>query len=164
MKRASYAMKGAVAAAAMAVAVVAYGQPFGGMGPGMGMGMGMGLGRGHCGDADHAAMVDGRLAYMKSALKITAAQEDAWKAFAAASATQAAAMDAWRNKMWASGVAPPDRMALRAEAMQTHAAGLAATSKAFAALYAVLTPEQKALADQRFGMAGPRGAHERRFG
>ena len=109
-------------------------------------------------------MVDGRLAYLKSTLKITPAQEEAWNAFAAASKAQAASMQAWRDRMWASGVTPPDRMALRAEAMQQHAAGLATTSKAFAALYAVLTPEQRTLTDQRFGMAGPRGPYARRLG
>jgi len=170
--RASYAMRSAIAAAAMAVAAVACAQPFGGMGPGMGPGMGMGFGvgmgmgpgQGWRGAADHDAMVDGRLAYMKSALKITATQEQAWNAFVTASKAQAASMDAWRDKMWATGVTLPERMALRAEAMRQHAAGLSATSKAFAALYEVLTPEQKALTDQRFGMAGPRGPYGRRFG
>jgi Spy/CpxP family protein refolding chaperone len=165
-------MRSAIAAAALAMMAGAYAQPFGGMGPemgpGMGMGfsggMGMGPGHGWRGAADHDAMVDARLAYMKSTLKITAAQEQAWNGFAAASKAQAAGMDAWREKMWASGVAAPDRMALRAEAMQQHAAGLATTSKAFATLYAVLTPEQRTLLDEGVGMAGRRGPYGRRLG
>ncbi len=41
--------------------------------------------------------------------------------------------------------------------MQQRAAGMATMTNAFNALYAVLTPEQKAIADQNVGMMGGRG-------
>lgn len=171
MKKISTAVRIAVGAAALAMAAVATAQPCGGagagfgpgmgggFGPGMGMrggpGMGMGPGHGARGPVDHAAVADGRLAYLKSALKITPAQEGAWDAFATTSKAQAASMDAMREKMWQSGATAPERAAARAEAMQQRATVMAAASKALGSLYAVLTPEQKAVADQNLGPGGP---------
>jgi Spy/CpxP family protein refolding chaperone len=169
MKKISTAVRIAVGAAALAVAAVAAAQPCGGagagfgpgmgggFGPGMGMraGPGMGPGYGARGAVDHAAVAEGRLAYLKSALKITPAQESAWDAFATTSKAQAASMDAIREKMWQSGASAPERAAARAEAMQQRATVMAASSKALGSLYAVLTPEQKAIADQNLGPGGP---------
>lgn len=167
MKKFTIAVRSAAAVAAFAAAAVASAQPCGGMGagfgPGMGMGGGFGMGPGRAarGDVDHAAVAEGRLAYLKSTLKITPAQESAWEAFTTASKAQAASMDAMREKMWASTGSAPERVAARAEAMQQRASAMAATGKALASLYAVLTPEQKALADRNFGMGGP---YAMRFG
>ena len=167
MKKITTAVRIAVGAAALAVAAVATAQPCGGMGagfgPGMGMrgGPGMGPGYGAHGPVDHAAVADGRLAYLKSALKITPAQESAWEAFAATSKAQAGSMDAMREKMWQGGASAPERAAARAEAMQQRATAMAAASKAIGGLYAVLTPEQKAIADQNLGQGGP---YAMRFG
>ena len=103
-------------------------------------------------------MVDSRLANMKAALKITAAQEAAWQAFAATAKEQAASMQAARAQLRdPRSATAPDRMAQRAQMMQQRAAGMAAMTNAFNALYDVLTAEQKAIADQSFGMAGHRG-------
>jgi Spy/CpxP family protein refolding chaperone len=181
MKKITTAVRMAVGAAALAVAAVAAAQPCvgggGGFGPGMGAGygargpgmgggygargLGMGGGYGARGSVDHAAVAETRLAEIKSALKITPAQEGAWDAFAATSKAQAASMDAMREKMWQGGASAPDRAAARAEAMQQRASVMAAASKALGELYAVLTPEQKAIADQNLGPGGP---YAMRFG
>jgi len=163
MKKLSSVVVGVAAGVALAFAAVTYAQPYGGMGPGYGPGMGyghgpgMGYGHGPMTDADRAAMVDSRLANQKAALGITAAQEAAWQAFAAKAKEQAASMQAARAQLGDPATAAPDRMAQRAQMMQQRAAGMAAMSNALDALYDVLTAEQKAIADQSFGMAGHRG-------
>ena len=59
--------------------------------------------------------------------------------------------------MQTSAGTAPEQMGQRATAMQQRAAGMATMANAFGALYAVLTPEQKAIADQNVGMMGHRG-------
>jgi Spy/CpxP family protein refolding chaperone len=157
MKRTNAVVAGLVAGVALAVAAATYAQPFGGMGPGFGAGMGMGPWHGPMAGADHAAVVDSHLSDTKTLLKISTAQEAAWQAFAAAAKQQAASMQAMRAQMWDSTGTAPERMAQRAAAMQQRSAGMAAMADAFSALYAVLTPEQKAIADQNVGMIGHRG-------
>ena len=68
-------------------------------------------------------------------------------------------MQAMRAQMQQDTGTAPERMAQRATAMQQRAAGMATMTNAFGALYAVLTPEQKAIADQNVGMMGHRGMH-----
>ena len=157
MKRIPPLVAGIVAGAALAVAAVTYAQPFGGMGYGMGPGMGMGPGHGPMAGVDPAAMADSRLSDLKSQLKITTAQEAAWQAFANAMKQQASTMQAIRAQMQQSTGTAPERMAQRTAAMQQRSDGMAAVSNAFNALYTALTPEQKAIADQNFGMMGPHG-------
>ena len=70
-------------------------------------------------------------------------------------------MQAMRAQMQQETGTAPERMAQHAAAMQQRAAGMATMSTAFSALYAVLTPEQKAIADQDLGMMGHHGM---RFG
>ena len=94
---------------------------------------------------------------LKAQLKITTAQEAAWQAFAAQAKAQAASMQAMRAQMQQDTGTAPERMAQRTTAMQQRAAGMATMTNAFGALYAVLTPEQKAIADQNVGMMGHRG-------
>ena len=165
MKRIYSVAAGLVAGVALAVAAVTYAQPFGGMGPGAGPGMGpayahgMGPGHGPRGNVDPAAFVDSRLADLKVQLKITAEQETAWQAFGDAAKQQATGMQAIRAQMLAGSGTAPERMAQRASAMQQRAEGMTTMSKAFSALYAVLTPEQKTIADQHFGTIGLRGRH-----
>jgi len=119
--------------------------------------MGMGPGHGPMAAVDPATMVDSHLSYMKTQLKITTDQESAWQAFATAAKQQAAGMQALHTQMWDTTGIAPDRMALHAQAMQQCATSMAAMTDAFKALYAVLTPEQQAIADQNFGMACHRG-------
>ena len=163
-----------VAGVALAVAAVAFAQPFGGMGPGFGPGMGsgyghgmgmgpgagpgMGWGHGPGAGFDPAVMVDSRLSNLKAQLQITAAQEPAWQAFTAAARQQVADMQAIHNQMQQQGAGTaPERLALHSAIMQQRSAAMATMSTAFNALYAVLTPEQKTLADQQHGMMGSRG-------
>lgn len=120
-------------------------------GQGMGRMHGMG-GPGGMMGANPAAMAAARLAYLKTDLKITAAQESAWNAFAAKAGKQAESMKSLHEKMQggASAGTAPERLELHAEAMKQHAAGMEAMAAAVKDLYAVLTPEQKAIADKDF--------------
>lgn len=128
-----------------------------GMGPGGGMGP-MGYGMGPQAYGNPGAMADARNAYLKSELKITPAQESAWKTFAEQTKQQAEAMQAWRTTIQGSAPATaPERLELRNQVMKKRQEQMEKATTAFKDLYAVLTPEQKALADQRVGMLGGRG-------
>lgn len=124
----------------------------GGMGPGMGPGMGGGFG------VDAAA----GLATMKTKLAITAEQETAWQAFAMQSAEQSKqmqAMHAQHRAAVASDTSAPAMMSLRIGAMTQRLAAMQAMNKALTDLYAVLTPQQRTIADLLFdqrGMGGQR--------
>jgi Spy/CpxP family protein refolding chaperone len=129
-----------------------------GMGPGMGMGMGYGMGYGMGPAAaqagDPAAWASARLATLKAELKITPAQEQAWAAFETVTQQQMAAMQTLRSQMHSQMQAQPqgnpaDFAALRESMFKQHQANFAAREAAWTNLYAVLTPEQKAIADQR---------------
>ncbi|MBK7472671.1 MAG: Spy/CpxP family protein refolding chaperone [Betaproteobacteria bacterium] len=159
MKKIHTVMAAAVAALSIAAATATFAQPFGGpgYGPGAGMGMGMGHRHGPMAGADPSVMVESRLADMKTLLQITAAQESAWQAFTAAARQQAAGMQAMRTQMQQDAGTAPERMAQRSAMMQQRSAAMATMSTAFGALYAVLTPAQKAVADQHGGMMSQRG-------
>jgi len=115
---------------------------------------GAGFGRGH--SADPVAAADQRLTRLKSDLKITATQESAWNAYAEHVKQHAGEMQALHNTMHdsTSGTTRPsaperiERQAQFAKKQQEHLERLAVLTKD---LYAVLTPEQKTLADQRLG-------------
>lgn len=129
-----------------------------GMGPGMGQGMHGGM-RGGMAGPQTPAEFTARLSDLKSALKITEAQEGAWQAFSAASQQQFEQRQALRAQMQAQmqNATPADRAA-QYEAMKTaRETHFAARNKALTDLYAVLTPEQKAVADQQ--LRGPHGRH-----
>jgi Spy/CpxP family protein refolding chaperone len=66
-------------------------------------------------------------------------------------------MQAMRAQMQQDPGTAPERMAQRTTMMQQRSAAMATMTNAFNALYAALTPEQKAIADQTFGMMGHRG-------
>lgn len=151
-------------AASLTLAASAYAQMGGGMGygpgPGMGMmGSGQGMGRMHGqygrADINPAAHVEARLAYLKTDLKITAAQESAWNGYAAKARQQAEVMHALRDKVHGATGPAPELMTQRAEAMKQRAAGVETMAAALKDLYAALTPEQKAVADKHFTMHGP---------
>ena len=129
-----------------------------GHGPGWGMeqgGMGYGPGMSWHGFGNPGAMADARLAYLKSELKITSGQETAWKAFADQAKQQAEAMQTLRTTMQGSTAATaPERLELRNQIMKKRQEQMDKSTAAFKDLYAALTPEQKTLADQRFG-GGP---------
>ena len=166
MKRTHTLVAGLVAGVSLALAAATFAQPYGGMGQGYGPGMGMGPGHGQMAGhgpmagVDHAAMAESRLADLKTQLKITSGQEAAWQAFTAQAKQQAADMQAMRAQMQEGTGTAPERMGQRATAMQQRAAAMATMTNAFNALYAVLTPEQKAIADQNVGMMGGRGMRQ----
>jgi hypothetical protein len=149
-----------------------------GNGPGSGMGMGMGpMGRGHMGRGmmgngpmghgmgqqgrgNPAAAAEWRLSGLKSDLKITSAQESAWKAYADQAKQQAEAMQKqMANVQGNTQATAPERLELRNQFMKQRQEQMEKGSAAFKELYAVLSPEQKAIADQRvgFGMMGGMG-------
>jgi hypothetical protein len=100
------------------------------------------------------AVAEARLAYLHTALAITAAQDAPWQAYAAAVREQLAAMQESHATLWQvmhAGSAP-DRMAARITAMSAMLAALQALQPATAALYASLDETQRALADQLIGM------------
>lgn len=152
--------------------------PGSGYGPGAGMGRGMGpmgygpMGMGPMGYgpmrqgvgpqafANPGAFADSRLAGLKAELKITAAQEPAWKVFADQAKQQAESMQALMASAQGSAQATaPERIELRSQFMKKRQEQMEKGAASFKDLYAVLSPEQKALADQGFGpgMMGGRG-------
>jgi Spy/CpxP family protein refolding chaperone len=147
-------------AIALAFAASAAAHPGYGSGPGNGPGPGSGGQGGYCGGGPGAgsgspvAASEGRLAYLKAELKITAAQEGAWAAFAANARVNAQGMQAHRDAMFQGTGAAPDRFAQRAQFMKERAAGMEAAAAVLKDLYAVLTPDQKAIADGLFARGG----------
>lgn len=140
----------AVSLAAVSVVSAFPGPGFGPMGGGPGaFGPGARFARG-----DLAAFAEKRIDDLKTELKITAAQEPAWQALTSKAKQQAQAMQANRTKMQEAAGPTPDRMAQRSDFMKQRVAGMESMSAAMKDLYAVLTPEQKILADQRFGHGG----------
>ncbi len=145
-----------LAALSFATANTVFAQPGMGMGPGMGPGMGQyaGPGMGHrMGGPETAAAVPTRLAALKAELKITGAQESAWAAYAGVVQQQAEQREATRAQMLAKMHDPKlsdaERVALRESAMKVRDQHFAARSAAFQDLQAVLTPEQRAIADSK---------------
>lgn len=130
-----------------------------GMGPGMGKGMGMGPGL-HGQQAGVPAA--NQLADVKATLKITAEQETAWNSYAAVVSRQVDARNNMHEKMQAQFADPkatlPDRSAMQETMFKFRQEMQAQRTAALKDLYAVLTPEQKTLADQNLsGMGGMRG-------
>ena len=136
--------------------------PQGGMmGPGGGMPMMGGPGRmGMMGMADR---VEGRIAFLKTELKITEAQMPQWNAFADALRSNASRMSGMAATMMQGGmmgqdgapVTAPDRLDRMEKMMSAMLESVKATKAALVPLYAVLTDEQKKTADQL--IHGPMG-------
>ncbi|MFA6314136.1 MAG: Spy/CpxP family protein refolding chaperone [Sterolibacterium sp.] len=152
----------AVASLGFAAAVYAVDCPAPGSGPGCGMGPmggmhgqhGMPGARGPGGNFDPAAMLDARMTRLKSALKITAAQEPAWNEYSAAVKAQAEAMKAARAAAAAqSATLPaPQRMLQHLDMMQQHLVSMRSfVTQDVQKLYSALTPEQQAIADKVLG-------------
>jgi len=136
----------------------------GGYGPGYDMGPGMMGGYG----PDHGRALQGMfngypgnaengLAALKAELGITAAQDVAWQAFTNNAERQNESRQAWFARMHEARTAGslPERLAQQTEFMKQRRAEMEANAAALKDLYATLTPEQKAIADQRFGGFGP---------
>ena len=159
-----------LAAAAVNANPYGYGPGWGmgqgqGYGPGYGPGAGMGRGMGPQASGNPAAAVEWRLSSLKSELKITAAQESAWKAFSDQAKQQAEAMQKLMTTVQGSAQATaPERLELRNQVQKQREEQMAKGTAAFKELYAALSSEQKALADQRVGMMGGRGMAFNRAG
>lgn len=102
------------------------------------------------GGGDPVAQSEKRLAEFKTQLKITPAQESAWQAFANRASQQAQAMKTLMAQQPDTSGTAPERMARHTEQMKTRLADMEAMNKVVKDLYAVLTPEQRTLADQHF--------------
>ena len=104
-----------------------------------------------------AGTAEERLAGLKSELGITAQQDTAWQAFVKSAKQRDESREAWFAKMREARAAGslPEMLAQRDEMFKQQQAERQATTSALKSLYAALTPEQKAIADQRFGGFGP---------
>ena len=89
------------------------------------------------------------LGVLHQRLGITAAQEPAWQAFADAVATQAGDADTGLAQAGALNNAV-DALNLQASVLRKQADDAAAVARTFTALYAVLTPAQRAITDSYF--------------
>jgi hypothetical protein len=121
------------------------------MGPGM-----MGMGRGMMGQGDLKAMVEGRLAYVKTALGITEDEAAAWKAYEDVSRANVQSMQSAHQAMMTamqSGSAI-ERMQSHITMMQARLDALKALQPVTEALYKALTSEQQKKADALLGMGG----------
>ena len=99
------------------------------------------------------AMVEGRLAYLKSELNITAEQQQAWDAYAAAVSARVDLMQGMHEGMaetMRTGTAT-ERMDARISGMEAMLESMKAMKPATDGLYAVLKDEQKAVADELIG-------------
>lgn len=126
-----------------------------GMGPGM-MGAN-GQGARMC--TAMTSHMEGRLAYLKTELKITDAQASLWNAYADAARENAQAMatrcTAMMSKASSAGLSLPDRLDQHEQFMAAQLDALQAMNKTLKPLYAALSDTQKQAADQLFW--GPMG-------
>lgn len=134
------------------------GRGFGAMGGGMDGGMMSMMGGMMAGNpammADH---VEGRLAFLKTELKITDAQTPQWTKFAEAMRATAGAMNGMHQQMMQGGLPDtlPERLDLHEQMLSSHLEALKDMRAALDPLYASFSDEQKKLADEL--MAGPMG-------
>lgn len=138
-----------------------WGGHMGGYGPGYGMGPGMMYGYGAGYGMGPQAMfggnfgnVDQNLSTLKSQLGITDKQESAWKAFADNAKQQNAKRQARFEKL-RQATTREEFIKLQQAFFNQRQADFEANGKLLDQLYAVLTPEQKQLADESFGGYGP---------
>jgi hypothetical protein len=107
------------------------------------------------GHARMGAMAGGRLAYLKSDLKITNAQQAAWKEYADAVTDRVGVMQSVRQTMMEAMRTGDtnERMDARITGMESMVAAMKAVKPATEKLYAVLSDEQKKGPDQLIGMS-----------
>jgi LTXXQ motif family protein len=100
---------------------------------------------------------DGRIAFLKTELRITDAQTPPWNAFADTLRANAKAHQTMHEQMAKGGMPSSwlERLAFQQKALSTRLDGLKALETAAKPLYAVLTDDQRKLADQL--LSGPMG-------
>jgi hypothetical protein len=110
----------------------------------------MGVMMGRNGMPMMAKHIEGRLAFLKTELKITDAQLPVWNAFAQAMRDNATAMQAMPRAMTGTNkaVALPDKLAERETMMAAHLNALRKLKAAADPLYAALNADQKKTADE----------------
>jgi len=96
-----------------------------------------------------ASHVEGRIAALKTELKITEAQAPQWLAFADALRGTAKSMEAMQGQMMKAAAPSPlsARLARQEETLSAHLASVKALKAAFDPLYASFSDEQKKVAD-----------------
>ena len=101
--------------------------------------------------------IEGRLASLKTELKITDAQASTWNRFAEAMRAAAGSMNEMYQQMMQSGPAAtlPARLERREAMLSGHLGRVKALKEALDPLYASLSDEQKKIADSM--MIGPMG-------
>lgn len=117
-------------------------------------------------------LVEARLAYVRTALKITEAQQSQWNAFADVLRNQAKQRDQWRESRRAEAAQRPagqrftaiDRLERRQKMMTISSQRLAEVVAAAKPLYAALSPEQQQLADELIAQQGRQRMHRHHRG
>jgi LTXXQ motif family protein len=108
------------------------------------------MGHGMWGERDPKAMVEGRLAYVKTALGITDDQSTAWNSYADTARTNQEGMhkafETMRNTMHSGSAI--ERMQSRISMLQARLDALKALQPSTEALYKGLSPEQQKKADR----------------
>lgn len=161
MKRSTKLTLGLAAAVAAGLAATAYAQaPF--TGPGFHGPMGAMHGGPMFGDP--SARAEQRLSDLKARLNITAAQESQWKAFADSVSTQAQTMVSMHASMQSPAGTMTEHMDRRIAFTKLGLENMQVVDNAAKQLYAVLTPEQKAVFDQSGAGFGPGFGPGRGFG
>lgn len=135
-----------------------------GMGPGM-MYDGWGMGRGMMGgcpmfgwddDGKASTFVDGRLAFLKTELKITDTQKDAWDGYAKAFKSNLETMKSMHQLMQTSfdAKSPVERLQIRISAMESRLAALKEMQPALTKLHEALDTGQREIADDLLPVMG----------
>lgn len=138
-----------VAAGVMGVGTLAIAQPFGGCDGRAGM---------MSTRFDPAARADQRLTRLKTDLKLTAAQEPLWQAFAEKAKAEAGkGFKAMRENSQDLSLSAPDRMAQRTALMKERVAAMESVNASFSKLYDSLSVDQKRVADIHAARMGQHG-------
>jgi hypothetical protein len=156
-----------VAAGIMGVGALAFAQPGRGGAGGCDGPMGM-MGDGMRGaNFDPAARADQHLTRLKADLKITAAQEPLWQAFAEqAKAGAGKGFQTMRDNAQDLSLSAPERMSRMTELMKQRVTAMESVNASFTRLYESLSVDQKRVADihaARMGHGGHMG-HGGRMG
>jgi hypothetical protein len=133
------------------------GMPMGSMPRGSGNMPMMGMMQMMMGQNGMAGHVEGRIAFLKTELKITDAQQPLWNIVADTMRANAKGMSGMPNGMPMMGPATtlPDKLAMHEKMMTTHLEGLRKLKAAVEPLYASFDADQKKAADEL--MLGPMG-------